>query len=88
MAKFSREWRGKVRVYKQTRGDMHAYFIAQAFLDTTDGKQWLTLQQRNPQSGLDEPREFDTAPAAMEAAQKVWSADYAKRIIKTETVFK
>lgn len=86
MAKFTREWKGKVRVQRCTRGDGTFFFFMASY--RSEGV-WMIVKGYTPASGSHNQvvTEFPDAVAAMNEAQRVWSACHAKAIVKTEKVF-
>jgi len=85
MAKFTRQWKGKVRVLKNTRGNGEVFFTAQFHIDG----EWFKVQGYTPASGTHNQveTEFADAVAAMEEAQRRWTAANNKSVVKTEKVF-
>lgn len=84
--KFTRQWKGKVRVTKNTRGNGETFFTASFHSE----KEWFDVKGYTPEGGAHNQviTEFPDAVKAMEEAQRRWTAVNNKVVVKKETVFK
>jgi len=81
--KFTREWRGKVKVEKITLGDNSEHY-AVAF-NSEHG--WINVIERDPQTGNERVARFETGAAAMFAGKNHWTNKHKSEIVKRERVF-